>query len=69
MSRQRFSALSLVLRGLASDEKSPDKKPGPTWDSDVSQAYPTVNGDDGLMQRVQVMRGKTITENTFEKHR
>jgi pilus assembly protein CpaB len=63
------ASISLVLRGLATDEKSPDKKPTPTWDSDVSPAYPTVNGDDGLMQRVQVMRGKTITEDTFEKHR
>ncbi|MDR3425476.1 MAG: Flp pilus assembly protein CpaB [Alphaproteobacteria bacterium] len=64
------AALSLVLRSLASDDKSlADKKPEPTWDSDVSSAYPTVNGSDGLIQRVQVMRGKTITEDTFERHR
>lgn len=61
-------SLSLILRSLAV-EGEVDKKPTPTWDSDVSPAYPTVNGDDGLMQRVQVMRGKTITENTFERHR
>jgi pilus assembly protein CpaB len=63
------AAVSLVLRSLAADDKTPDKKPTPTWDSDVSPAYPTVNGDDGLMQRVQVMRGKTTTEDTFERHR
>jgi pilus assembly protein CpaB len=63
------ASISLVLRGLATDETSADKKPTPTWDSDVSPAYPTVNGDDGLMQRVQVMRGKTITEDSFERHR
>lgn len=66
------ASLALVLRSLASEDPSnSDKKsgPSPTWDSDVSAAYPTVNGDDGLMQRVQVMRGKTITENTFERHR
>ena len=63
------ASISLVLRSLAADEKAVDEKPTPTWDSDVSSAYPTVNGDDGLMQRVQVMRGKTITENTFERHR
>ena len=63
------ASISLVLRSLATDEKITDKPPTPTWDSDVSRAYPTVNGEDGLMQRVQVMRGKTITENTFERHR
>ena len=65
------AALSLVLRSLALDDQIPaDAKPQtPTWDSDVSHAFPTVNGEDGLMQRVQVMRGKTITENTFERHR
>jgi pilus assembly protein CpaB len=63
------ASISLVLRSLASDDKTPDIKPTPTWDSDVSPAYPTVNGDDGLMQRVQVMRGKAITEDTFERHR
>ncbi len=63
------ASISLVLRSLATDEKAPDKKSTPTWDSDVSRAYPTVNGEDGLMQRVQVMRGKAITENTFERHR
>ena len=61
-------ALSLVLRSLASEDVAPDLKPTPTWDSDVSPAYPTVNGDDGLTQRVQVIRGKTVTNQTFERH-
>lgn len=64
------ASITLILRSLASDEKAkPNVAPTPTWDSDVSRAFPTVNGDDGLMQRVQVMRGKTITEDTFERHR
>lgn len=62
-------AVSLVLRSLASEDPGPDPKPTPTWDSDVSHAYPTVNGEDGLMQRVQVMRGKALTEDTFERRR
>ena len=47
---------------------SPDN-PGPAWDSDVSPAYPSINGDDGLMQKVQVMRGKEVTESIFTRHR
>lgn len=64
------ASLSLVLRSLALDDKaSPEGSPTPTWDSDVSRSFPTVNGEDELMQRVQVMRGKAITETTFERHR
>lgn len=67
-------AISLALRSLATDGEAaqPDASsngPGPTWDSDVSPAYPTVNGEDGLMQRVQIMRGKDKSESTFERHR
>ena len=40
----------------------------PMWDSDISAAYPTVNGEDGLMQKVQVMRGKELSEVTFMRH-
>lgn len=68
-------ALSLALRSLATENDtaststaSPEHT-GPTWDSDVSPAYPTVNGEDGLMQKVQIMRGKDKTETTFERHR
>ncbi len=63
-------SISLVLRSLAIDEKAPPYgKADPTWDSDVSSSYPSVNGEDGLLQRVQVMRGKTISENFFERRR
>jgi len=69
-------ALSLALRSLAtegdmtkSDASAPGVTTGPTWDSDVSTAYPAVNGDDGLTQKVQIMRGKDKTETTFERHR
>jgi pilus assembly protein CpaB len=70
-------AITLALRSLATEEEAeapiPSSSParsgiGPTWDSDISSAYPTVNGDDGLMQKVQVMRGKDKTESTFERH-
>lgn len=69
-------AITLALRSLASDTDTAvaattasTPLAGPTWDSDVSRAYPTVNGDDGLMQKVQVLRGKDKTETTFERHR
>ena len=65
------ATLSLVLRSLASEDglaPLPDVHHGPTWDSDVSQAFPTVNGEDGLMQKVQIMRGKEVTETSFERH-
>ena len=62
-------SLLLVLRSLAIDDKAQVGRSEPTWDSDISSSYPTVNGDDGLMQRVQVMRGKNISENIFERHR
>ena len=66
------ATLSLVLRSLASEDATAapnaDAHRGPTWDSDVSQAFPTVNGEDGLMQKVQIMRGKDITETNFERH-
>lgn len=61
--------LMLVLRSLATEEKDEQaKKSAPTWDSDVSPAYPSMNGEDSLMHRVQVMRGKATTESTFERH-
>ncbi len=70
------AALMLALRSLAVDEPAPSgiqlptgDAAAPTWDSDVSRSYPSVNGDDGLIYRVQVMRGKTTTENTFERQR
>jgi pilus assembly protein CpaB len=75
-------AISLALRSLAAEtDTSAPTSPGsgasvpppipvttgPVWDSDVSSAYPAVNGEDGLMQKVQVMRGKEMTESTFER--
>ena len=62
------ATLMLSLRSLAVDDTSGKEDQTPTWDSDVSHSYPSVNGDDGLIHRVQVMRGKTTTENTFERH-
>lgn len=70
------ATLSLILRSLALDSEAKDGKPltetvggGVTWDSDVSLAFPTLNGEDGLMQKVQIMRGKEKTENKFERYR
>lgn len=66
-------AITLALRSLATDSDKAvsvsTSGTGPTWDSDVSPAYPTVNGDDGLMQKVEIMRGKEKSETTFERHR
>jgi len=66
------ATLSLVLRSLAREDDKTDAVhdgvTSPTWDSDVSQAFPTVNGEDGLMQKVQIMRGKEITEIDFDRH-
>ncbi|MFA4995261.1 MAG: Flp pilus assembly protein CpaB [Bdellovibrionales bacterium] len=68
------ASLMLTLRSLAVDDPAPDgtklsEEQAPTWDSDVSRSYPSVSGEDSLIHRVQVMRGKTTTENTFERHR
>ena len=66
------ASLMLTLRSLAVEEAVPGKtaeEQTPTWDSDVSHSFPSVNGEDELIHRVQVMRGKTTTENTFERHR
>jgi pilus assembly protein CpaB len=70
------ATLMLALRSLAVDDAAQtsgkvadDAQQTPTWDSDVSRSFPAVNGDDGLVHRVQVMRGKTTTENTFERSR
>ncbi len=66
------ASLMLTLRSLAVDEPVLGKageEQSPTWDSDVSHSFPSVNGEDDLIHRVQVMRGKTTTENTFERHR
>ena len=49
--------------------KDASATPGPTWDSDISAAYPAVNGEDGLTQRVHIMRGKDVTDTTFDRHR
>ncbi|HEU0117750.1 MAG TPA: Flp pilus assembly protein CpaB [Alphaproteobacteria bacterium] len=78
-------SLSLVLRALASGEDTaapdalkplnattlapPPKADTTTWDSDVSPAFPGVGGDDSLMQRVHIMRGKEATDTSFERHK
>lgn len=68
------AALSLALRSLALDgsstsNTSAQNSSGTTWDSDISLAFPTVNGEDGLIQKVQVMRGRDTSETSFERHR
>ncbi|MDD3030223.1 MAG: Flp pilus assembly protein CpaB [Alphaproteobacteria bacterium] len=64
------ASLTLVLRSLALDPSpSEPAQAAPTWDSDVSRSYPSMNGSDSLVHRVQVMRGKTTTENFFERQR
>ena len=41
---------------------------GQTWDSEVSSAFPSMGGEDGLMTKVQIMRGKDVTETNFQRH-
>ncbi|MFY9287237.1 MAG: Flp pilus assembly protein CpaB [Alphaproteobacteria bacterium] len=70
--------ITLSLRSLAREEDealaamggtTPTIKDTTTWDSDVSPAYPGVNGDDGLMQRVHIMRGKEAVDTHFERRK
>jgi len=79
----QMGVLSLSLRSLATDDALiPPLSPGQlpeavsqmstathTWDSDISQAFPVPGGEDGLLQKVQIMRGKEITETTFERRK
>jgi len=77
---EQLGTLSLSLRSLATEEPlsnppSPIQVPAAellpphthTWDSDISHAFPTPGGDDSLLQKVQIMRGKTTSESTFER--
>ncbi len=59
--------ISLVLRSLAMDETTPTLMPIKARRGTATsvQPYPTVNGDDGLMQRVHIMRGKDAADSTF----
>ena len=76
----QLGSLSLSLRSLATGDSLPNPpSPGElpaadllpthsqTWDSDISQAFPTPGGNDNLLQKVQIMRGKTTSETTFER--
>jgi pilus assembly protein CpaB len=77
----QIGAISLALRSLAVSDSvtsppSPDQIPtadsanaGQIWDSDLSQAYPSPGGTDSLLQKVEIMRGKDTSEQTFERHK
>jgi pilus assembly protein CpaB len=64
--------ISLVLRGLVSENRDED-----TLNNAVQTGKNAAkkrisdddSGEDSLLQRVQIMRGKTISEDTFERHR
>jgi len=72
-----LSLRSLVLEDTLTDPPSPDQLPAVdkpmagthTWDSDVSQAFPVPGGNDDLLQKVQIMRGKETSATTFERRR
>jgi pilus assembly protein CpaB len=75
----QLGTLSLSLRSLAASDTvtappTPDQISAATfpgsqiWDSDVSQAFPSPGGNDSLLQKVQIMRGKDKSETTFERH-
>lgn len=66
-----MGTLSLVLRGLAVDEppsaiKIPSAEGSFTLDSDVSQVMQKPSNRSGQVQRVQIMRGKEMTETVFD---
>jgi pilus assembly protein CpaB len=77
----QLGTLSLSLRSLAASDTvtSPPtldqilaaetSSGGQIWDSDVSQAFPSPGGNDSLLQKVQIMRGKDTSETTFERHK
>jgi len=60
------AALALPATAVGAPDNAAPRSP--TWDSEISPAYPAVNGEDGLMQKVQIMRGKDITETNFQRH-
>ncbi len=66
--------LSLALRSLATDAAASGEGaggglhgPSPTWDSDVSPAYPPVTNNEFATHKVQVIRGKDVSETTFKQ--
>ncbi|MGE3622716.1 MAG: Flp pilus assembly protein CpaB [Bdellovibrionales bacterium] len=78
----QLGSLSLSLRSLASEEPLPDPLSpdqltdasraaldSHTWDSDLSQAFPALGGEDRLLQKVQIMRGKDTSETIFQRRR
>jgi pilus assembly protein CpaB len=73
-------SLSLILRSLATEDNAPlldasgnailtPSASTTTWDSDVSPSFPGVNGDDSLVHRVHIMRGKEAVDTNFERHK
>ena len=77
---EKLGTLSLVLRSLESEDTLPNPPspgqlpaaalqvaPTHTWDSDVSQAFPSPGGSDSLLEKVEIMRGKETKETTFER--
>jgi pilus assembly protein CpaB len=63
-------SISLILRSLATNEDSPPSgtslpEAGLTMDNDISPVYSRVM----QMNKVEVMRGKDVTETTFQKSR
>jgi pilus assembly protein CpaB len=76
-----LSLRSLAVNDTLPNPSSPDQlsaltttTDGPqpttsTWDSDLSSAFPSPGGDDALLHKVQIMRGKDTTESTFERRK
>ncbi|MDD3371267.1 MAG: Flp pilus assembly protein CpaB [Alphaproteobacteria bacterium] len=68
------TSLMLTLRSLALEETAQGaQKEAPkksvTWDSDVSESFSDGSGNDSLVHRVQIMRGKDATDKYFERQR
>lgn len=61
-----LGTLSLALRSIASDPEMGKESAGYTLDSDVSASMPKPANRNGILQRVQIMRGKETTETLFD---
>ena len=63
-----IGTLSLALRSVANgpDDTASKTPTTLTWDSDISHVLPAPNNRTGTLQHVQILRGKDITEATFD---
>ncbi|MBV8061217.1 MAG: Flp pilus assembly protein CpaB [Alphaproteobacteria bacterium] len=69
----QLGTLSLSLRSINAAETVNGKivdKAGQrgTWDSDITHVFPSPDGKDQLLQKVLIIRGKDVSQASFERH-